>query len=95
MLKPEVITALGSLQTQSEIIEAWDYLRKRAQQLSMQQMDKFHAGQRVQFTGKRGVILQGIVKSLNQTTVSVEVQDPFRGAVTWRVAASLLTEVTT
>ena len=94
MLQPEIITALDSLKTQSEIAEAWHYLRHKSQQLSMQLVDKFRPGQRVQFTDKRGITLRGSVRSLNRRTVSVEVQDPFLGPVTWRVSARLLTEVT-
>ena len=95
MLQPEVITVLGSLNTRSEITEAWDYLRRKARQLSIQQVNTFQPGQRVQFPDRRGVLLQGIVRSVNRTTVSVLVQDPSRGVVAWRVAASLLTDATT
>jgi len=89
MLKPEVINTLNTLTTRQEIDEAWEFLRGKAKRLATQLVDQFQVGQQVQFTGKRGARLQGTVKALNQTTLSVEVADPFRGKVTWRVASSL------
>ena len=77
---------LSSLQTHDEIKEAWEFLRQKSSRLASQMVDVFYPGQKVQFSGRRRAVLQGIVKSLNQTTVSVEVSDPFRGQVTWRVA---------
>jgi hypothetical protein len=92
-LQPEVLAALASLKTHAEIVEAWDYLRRKDKQLSQQQLLTFQSGQRVQFRPRHGAMLQGVIRSLNRTTVSVEVQDTLRGIVVWRVAASLLSNV--
>lgn len=92
VLQPEVLAALNSLKSRSEIVEAWDYLRRKAKQLSGQQVYRFCPGQRVQFRPRHGTMLQGIVRSLNRTTVSVEAQDALRGVVVWRVAPSLLSD---
>lgn len=92
-LPPEVLAALASLNTHSEIVEAWDYLRRKDKQLSQQQLRTLQSGQRVQFRSRHGAMLQGVVRNLNRTTVSVEVQDTLRGVVVWRVAASLLSNV--
>lgn len=90
VLRPEVLAALDSLKSRSEIVAAWDYLRRKAKQLSRQQVYSFCPGQRVQFRPRRGPMLQGVVRRINRTTVSVEVQDTLRGVVVWRVAPSLL-----
>jgi hypothetical protein len=94
MLQPEVITALASLNTRAEIVEAWNVLRRKSQQLSAQKVVQFHPGQTVQFPDKRGLVIRGVVQRVNRTTVTVLAHDPDWGTATWRVAASLLTEAT-
>lgn len=95
MLKPPTLAALNEL-GREEISEAFELLRRRAKVLEAQTAITFQPGQKVKFLGKRKEWLQGVVKSVNQTTVSVEVpRQPFPGGwpmppVTWRVAASLL-----
>jgi FKBP-type peptidyl-prolyl cis-trans isomerase 2 len=95
MLNKKITEVLDTLGTHGEITEAWDYLKQRWTMLSMQDVMKFHVGQEVKWESRKrsGLTLQGVIKKINQTTVSVDVKDAAGQVVHWKVAPSYLSAV--
>ena len=84
--------------SREQIESAWEALRVRHKTIQAMAATQFTKGDTVEFDDRGGKVLSGVVKKVNQKTVSVDVkQKVLFGAsagtervVTWRVAASLL-----
>jgi|688.fasta_scaffold171095_4 hypothetical protein len=86
-LTPELKHQLYALRRE-DIEEAWDILRKATVKLSQAATLSFQRGQKVLWDSRRkGETVHGIVKKVNQRTVTVEVQP---GGAVWRVSADML-----
>ena len=87
-LKPEVLTALNSIQTIDEM-KAKSNSVKQVSLLEAKASGSLAVGGRVSFPGKYGIPVTGTIEKINRTTVTVVVKTgnfPQR----WRVSAALL-----
>lgn len=83
--------------SKEQVTAAWEALRVRNRMLEAMATTQFAKGDTVEFTGRGGKTLRGVVKKINQKSVSVDVKQKRMlgnmGAdynVTWRVSPSLL-----
>lgn len=88
----EILSALRNPSipmTSAEITEAWNVLRTRHSNNASLAVRSFSFGDKVQFTGRNGVMLRGTVTKTNQKTVSVRTD----AGNEWRVAPAILSAV--
>ncbi len=77
--------------TVEEINLVGEALRRRQDRLSLLAANAFNPGDRVTWTGRRGVQLTGTVTKINQKTVAVTTLGP--EPTRWSVSAALLKKV--
>jgi len=71
-----------------EISALWKILRSRSRSLDEAAVDsgRLRVGLAVQFEGRRGRLIEGVIEKMNNRSVSVRASDGVR----WRVAPTLL-----
>jgi len=86
MLSKELLAEIGKIDNRDDIVEAWDILKRRHNQLNLKVARQLHIGQKVEFDSKHGYVVVGKVTKINAKTVSVKTTE----GLPWRVSASLL-----
>ena len=86
--KDDVIGYISEIDSVDEIHSLNELLNRRKRQLDQQGVHSFHIGQKVSFTGRGGVKVEGVVEKINIKTVGVNVDGQ-----SWRAAPNILTVV--
>lgn len=84
----EMTTLLQKCETRDELNIFFRIYKARAGAISEMKTAMFSIGDRVQFRGKRNIIIKGMVTKINRKTVSI-LADCGQG---WRVSAGILEE---
>ena len=89
MNKEEVVSYLWKISDRNEVKEFWDILKVRNRQLEEQIAYEFNIGDNVYFMSKAGEKISGVIKKINQRSITVDTGDFSQ----WKVSPSLLTKV--
>ena len=88
----QIIKSIMSIQDTNDLRTISNALHQHRTYMNAQATRKYVVGDKVEFEGRRGITVQGIVKRVKIKNIIVEeTNKPFGGR--WNVSASLLTKV--
>jgi len=96
MIPPGLKVAIDKLESDADCKEAWALVKVRWDTIERHAVLNFSIGDPVEWDSKKGCVKRGIVKRINQKSVTVDVKAKDGGDLfnkhdqTWKVAPSFL-----